>query len=342
MEIFTFLTETKRDTYTKGSSHVLLHCDNVLVQIKVSPLTSQTDRRDSPPVLSIYAIDYILIAPKVFQTPSPKDTHSSSQPPTAPPLLFEPEYRSWPRNSGEHRGRLSIERSISAISAGRIGGRRREGSHNNNSGQQHVSRGWPTAWTLKRAIGRRKKRSYHAWTAARVLRNRFVGTLDWATIHEERYRGTSRGSNNGTPPPATLPREHYTAPPPLGPHTHPLRDHRRLCPAEGGFASTIATAPLELQLLSPPWVSRTPLPRRSVPTTCHGHPYAVERTWGSYVARVGAATDGTCVTRSLDYTRACKNYYYGRERALLRPPQRHSRILFCFAPRFFSGDARAT
>lgn len=83
---------------------------------------------------------------------------------------------------------------------------------------------------MKKKKKERKKRNRSARVPCggertRVLRNRFVGTLDWTTIHEERYRGTSRSSNNRTAQHHQQPYRVNTTPtPPAFRPSRPRRD----------------------------------------------------------------------------------------------------------------------
>lgn len=146
------------------------------------------------------------------------------------------------------------------------------------------------------------------------LKNRFVSTLDWTTIHEERRTGalaeaatTAAPAAAAAPAPATAPREYYTPPSHLPPcHRPPPRPpsannplshppHRvrpELYPVS--FPPSISSP---RHPRTPHEASEAPSPPRfsaSPPLAC-GHPYYVprpplrRRRGGSYVPWVGGA-----------------------------------------------------
>lgn len=175
------------------------------------------------------------------------------------------------------------------------------------------------------------------------LENRFVGTLDWTTIHEERRTGAlaEAATTAAAAAPATAPREYYTASsapcpfagpsPRLSPYRHPFPSKRRVLPP-----SVAPSRFYRRGLLSSPSPPAPHCNRRSLPSPFLL--FAPSREWPSLpraattptapargVVRAtgrGRPRTGTCVTRSLDYTRACKNYYYGRARRERSAPRR--------------------
>lgn len=146
------------------------------------------------------------------------------------------------------------------------------------------------------------------------LKNRFVGTLDWTTIHEERRTGalaeaatTAAPAAAAAPAPATAPREYYTPPSHLPPCHRPLRVlplptvpfliHRTASAPSCIPSRFHRRSPLLVIHEHPTRHQRPPSPPRfsaSPPLAC-GHPYYVprpplrRRRGGSYVPWVGGA-----------------------------------------------------
>lgn len=115
---------------------------------------------------------------------------------------------------------------------------------------------------------------------ARVVRleNRFVGMLDWTTIHEERQTGTLAEAATTAATPAIVPREYYTT---------PFPDPRRPCQSPFPPTRRIRSEriPSRFHIRSPLLVihehpTGTPLTRSpphfsSSPPLANGRPYYV-------------------------------------------------------------------
>lgn len=118
---------------------------------------------------------------------------------------------------------------------------------------------------------------------------------------------SNRVNTTSSPLPDTPPRSSYPFP------THaprPPRMFSRLASTVGLFFLLSTKHPTGTRILSPP---RFPLfvPSREWPSLPRAAATPTVPARG-VALRVGGTHERTCVTRSLDYTRACKNYYYGR------------------------------